>query len=312
MHYYVGWSSYTTNNGRTFYDWAWTEVNTSEQQEATYKEYEISFRSFGGTVVKKNIDIPEGYRLTWRSNQDVNQDSNYSGTSEVYELINNNTANLDHPNPAGATHLIELKLPPKFVDSLANSSDFFIKLGNTCDYAGYELTNVYSPYAGDYDFNDTLYINVKKRGSWSIVKLIAAIIGIIIIVLLATFSGSVILGVFAVAGAYIAIHYVVKSVINQEIIASGQESIQNGMNTVGEVAKEILNDPNLTPEQKEELIKELIKILKQSAIELGLKVPSDFDSDSDSDLGKALKLIPVLLVAAFAIMLFLQMKRKNG
>lgn len=213
------------------------------------------------------------------------------------------------PEP-GVYSLIELEIDnDTFAHSLSISSDFHRQVSELCALTGYKLTQIYQLYMGQ------VRIVVEKKGSWSILKLIASIIGIAILVLLAVFSGSVILAGIAVVGGFIAIHFVVRSFINEDLIQEGITNQQEAASSLKDLEVEIRNNPNLTDEQKSNLIQSLYEKILQIETQIGTEppiLPPAFPpaQTGESNLGKVLDLVPILIIGGLAIFVFSQVKKQ--
>lgn len=193
--------------------------------------------------------------------------------------------------------------------ALAISSDFHRQVSELCALTGYELKQIYQLYIGQ------VRIVVEQKGSWSILKLIAAIIGIAILVLLAIFSGSVILGIIGLVGGFIAIHFVVRSFINEDLVQEGVINQQEAASNLKDLIPEIQNNPNLTEEQKSNLIQALYEKILQIEAKIGAEPPTlppvfPPAPGGESNLGKVLDLVPVLIVGGLAMVIFSQMRKK--
>jgi len=269
-YYFPLMGQYFTNNGFRGYDWTALNPDGLGFEDRAYSESLLL--KLKGDYAKKlvTLDVPSGATYRQIPNSEYYNDSRASGGSSSFVVVYPTPPVVEPPYvpptttpPPGGdigtptderknTFIIEIPLGNQtFAKALKDSGDFYNQVNTLCEHTGYKLTKIGNVYNGE------IWIEVVKIGSWNVVKLVGAIIAIIGIVLVAIFSGSVVVASIAVVGGYFALHFVVRSLLTQEIVTEGTKIQDAAIEDLKGLLDEVRNDPTLTDEQKAALIQDI-------------------------------------------------------
>ncbi|GEM_PF-4696741 len=274
-------------------------------------KYSLSCTATGGYGQKEN------YGGTYENMDELNRyramrERTYSGWNIQCSIETIEDIPIFEPIiPLNATHLIRLNIEDtSLVHALVKNRDFNDRINNLTQMTGYKLVNVYSLYTNE------IRIEVIKEGSWNILKLVGAILGILAIVVASILGLPAWAALAVVGGAFFAIHYVVESLLTNETIENGMKTQKEAIGDLMDLIPEIQNNPNLTPEEKSVLIADIYNKTSELLQGIGenpipIPPPGGGGGSGGGVFDKIENIILLVIVAGAAFMLFNQMKNKQ-